>query len=73
MNGISTDMDEATARIVDTEIAKLIIEASRLNTKAAKLRAGTSNINLKLRWMPFVWTSGLMAVLIAVAKYFATN
>ena len=57
-------MDEATARIVDTEIAKLIIEAS-------KLRAETSNINLKLRWMPFVWASALVLEAIVVGKYFS--
>jgi len=45
----------------------------KTEAEITKLMAETQKLNLELRWMPFVWASGLMAVFIAAAKYFATN
>jgi len=57
-------MDEVAARRVDAEIARLIIEATKLSAETAK-------INSKLRWKPFVWASALVPAAIVVGKYVA--
>ena len=45
----------------------------KTEAEITKLMAETQKLNLELRWMPFVWSSGMILAVITVAKYLATN
>lgn len=49
-----------------------ILDILKTEAEIAKLMAETQKLNLEARWMPFVWSGSIIAVAIAVAKYFAS-
>lgn len=48
------------------------LDILKTEAEIAKLMAETQKLNLEARWMPFVWSGSIIAVAIAVAKYFAS-
>lgn len=46
------------------------LDTIKTEAEIAKLMAETQKMNLEMRWLPFVWASGLIGAALAFSKYF---
>ncbi len=46
------------------------LDIVKTEAEIAKLMAETQKLNLEIRWMPFVWASGLIVAALGFSKYF---
>lgn len=46
------------------------LDIANVEAEIAKLMAETTKLNLEARWMPFVWASGLILVVMTITRFF---
>ena len=45
------------------------LDVVKTEAEIMKLMAETQKLNLEMRWMPFVWASGLIGVALTISKF----
>jgi hypothetical protein len=52
-----------------SDMQRQALDVVKTEAEIMKLMAETQKLNLEMRWMPFVWASGLIGVALTISKF----